>query len=120
LSGGLPCAGQDGRERKITREVVETGPASARRCSTTKTVRSTTTSYRLSIKLRGSDPDAALTGSRGSGTGGGSALHREENGPVASEDVGNADPQALSLAMAAMQAFDFIGLPKGAGPSHRP
>jgi putative ATPase len=31
----------------------------------------------------------------------------------ASEDVGNADPQALSVAMAAMQAFQFIGLPEG-------
>jgi putative ATPase len=31
----------------------------------------------------------------------------------ASEDVGNADPQALSVAMAAMQAFQFIGIPEG-------
>ncbi len=32
----------------------------------------------------------------------------------ASEDVGLADPQALPLAMAAMQAVDFIGMPEGA------
>jgi putative ATPase len=31
----------------------------------------------------------------------------------ASEDVGLADPQALSIAMAAQQAFHFIGLPEG-------
>jgi putative ATPase len=31
----------------------------------------------------------------------------------ASEDIGNADPQALVIAMAAQQAFHFIGLPEG-------
>ncbi|TVQ03337.1 MAG: replication-associated recombination protein A [Planctomycetaceae bacterium] len=31
---------------------------------------------------------------------------------LASEDVGNADPQALPLAVAAMQACEFIGLPE--------
>jgi putative ATPase len=31
----------------------------------------------------------------------------------ASEDVGNADPNALSIALSAMQAFHFIGLPEG-------
>jgi len=31
----------------------------------------------------------------------------------ASEDVGNADPQALAVAVAAKQAFEFIGLPEG-------
>lgn len=31
---------------------------------------------------------------------------------LASEDVGNADPQALQLAVAAMQACEFIGLPE--------
>ena len=30
----------------------------------------------------------------------------------ASEDVGNADPQALPLAVAAMQACEFVGLPE--------
>ena len=32
----------------------------------------------------------------------------------ASEDVGNADPRALSIAVSAMQAFQSIGLPEGA------
>jgi putative ATPase len=31
----------------------------------------------------------------------------------ASEDVGNADPRALSVAVSAMQAFQFVGLPEG-------
>lgn len=31
----------------------------------------------------------------------------------ASEDIGNADPQALSIALDAMQAFHFIGIPEG-------
>jgi putative ATPase len=31
----------------------------------------------------------------------------------ASEDIGNADPQALAVALAAMEAFHFIGLPEG-------
>ena len=32
----------------------------------------------------------------------------------ASEDVGNADPRALSIALAARDAFHFLGLPEGA------
>jgi putative ATPase len=31
----------------------------------------------------------------------------------ASEDIGNADPQAIQVAVAAMQAFDFVGMPEG-------
>lgn len=31
----------------------------------------------------------------------------------ASEDIGNADPQAIQVAIAAMQAFDFVGMPEG-------
>ena len=32
----------------------------------------------------------------------------------ASEDIGNADPQALGVALAARDAFDFLGMPEGA------
>lgn len=32
---------------------------------------------------------------------------------MASEDIGLADPQALGVAMAAMQAVDFVGMPEG-------
>jgi putative ATPase len=64
--------------------------------------------------LRGSDPDAALYWL-------GRMLEAGED-PLyvarrmirfASEDVGNADPQALPIAVAAMNAFHFVGLPEG-------
>jgi putative ATPase len=32
---------------------------------------------------------------------------------LASEDIGNADPRGLSLAVSAMQAVDFVGMPEG-------
>ena len=35
---------------------------------------------------------------------------------LASEDVGNADPRALQVAMAAKEAVHFLGLPEGAFP----
>jgi putative ATPase len=34
----------------------------------------------------------------------------------ASEDVGNADPQALQVAVAALQAVELVGLPEGVLP----
>jgi putative ATPase len=64
--------------------------------------------------LRGSDPDAALYWL-------GRMLNAGED-PLyitrrmirfASEDIGNADPQALNLTIAAQQAFHVIGLPEG-------
>jgi putative ATPase len=64
--------------------------------------------------LRGSDPDAALYWL-------GRMLEAGED-PLyiarrmirfASEDVGNAAPQALQVAVSAMQAFHFIGQPEG-------
>ena len=68
----------------------------------------------LHKSLRGSDPDAALYWL-------GRMLEAGED-PLyiarrmirfASEDIGNADPQALQVAVSAMQAFHFIGLPEG-------
>ena len=68
----------------------------------------------LHKSLRGSDPDAALYWL-------GRMLEAGED-PLfiarrmirfASEDIGNADPQALQIAISAMQAFHFIGLPEG-------
>jgi putative ATPase len=35
---------------------------------------------------------------------------------LASEDIGNADPRGLTLAVAAMQAVEFIGMPEGRIP----
>jgi putative ATPase len=68
----------------------------------------------LHKSLRGSDPDAALYWL-------GRMLEAGED-PLyiarrmirfASEDIGNADPQALQVAVSAMEAFHFIGLPEG-------
>jgi putative ATPase len=68
----------------------------------------------LHKSLRGSDPDASLYWL-------GRMLEAGED-PLyiarrmirfASEDVGMADPQALQVAMSAMEAFHFIGLPEG-------
>jgi len=68
----------------------------------------------LHKSLRGSDPDAALYWL-------GRMLEAGED-PLfilrrmirfASEDVGNADPAALGIAVSALQAFQCIGLPEG-------
>jgi len=64
--------------------------------------------------LRGSDPDAALYWL-------GRMLNAGEDPffiarrmiRFASEDIGNADPRALEITVAAQQAFHFIGLPEG-------
>ncbi len=67
--------------------------------------------------VRGSDPDAALFWLA-------KMLYAGEDPRfiarrlviLASEDVGNADPQALPIAVAAQQAFEFLGLPEGRIP----
>lgn len=67
--------------------------------------------------MRGSDPDAALYYLA-------KMIYAGEDPKFiarrvvicASEDVGNADPHALQLAVAAMQAVNFIGLPEGRIP----
>jgi putative ATPase len=68
----------------------------------------------LHKSMRGSDPDAALYWL-------GRMLEAGED-PLyivrrmirfASEDIGNADPQALVIAVAAMQADHFVGMPEG-------
>jgi putative ATPase len=67
--------------------------------------------------LRGSDADAALYyGFR--------MLHGGEDPRFlirrmvifASEDIGNADPRALQLAVATLEAFELVGLPEGRIP----
>lgn len=63
--------------------------------------------------LRGSDPDAALYWlARMLEAGEDIRFICRRLVILASEDVGNADPQALPLAMACMQACEFIGLPE--------
>jgi len=64
--------------------------------------------------LRGSDPDAALYWLGRMLEAGEDPLYiARRMVRFASEDVGNADPHALQVAVSAMQAFHFIGLPEG-------
>ena len=63
--------------------------------------------------IRGSDPDAALYWLARMLEGGEEVRFITRRLVIlASEDVGNADPQALPLAVAAMQACEFVGLPE--------
>ncbi|MEX2169055.1 MAG: replication-associated recombination protein A [Pirellulales bacterium] len=63
--------------------------------------------------LRGSDPDAALYWLARMLEGGEDVRFLCRRLIIlASEDIGNADPQALVLAVAAMQACEFVGLPE--------
>ena len=67
--------------------------------------------------MRGSDPDAALywmTRMLEAGEDPRFVLRRMVI--FASEDVGNADPQALVVAVSALQAYELMGLPEGALP----
>lgn len=68
----------------------------------------------LHKSLRGSDPDAALYWLGRMLAAGEDPLYIARRMiRFASEDIGNADPQALVVAIAAQQAFHFIGLPEG-------
>ncbi len=63
--------------------------------------------------LRGSDPDAALYWLARMLEGGEDVRFLCRRLIIlASEDIGNADPQALTLAVSAMQACEFVGLPE--------
>ncbi len=63
--------------------------------------------------MRGSDPDAAIYWlARMLESGEDPRFIARRMLILASEDVGNADPQALVLAAAAVQAVEFLGLPE--------
>ena len=67
--------------------------------------------------MRGSDPDAALYWLCRMLEAGEDPLFIARRMVVfSSEDIGNADPHALPLAIATMQAVDFIGLPEAKIP----
>lgn len=67
--------------------------------------------------IRGSDPDAALYWMARMIQGGEDPLFIARRLIIsAAEDIGNADPQALPLAVAAAQAVQMIGLPEGRIP----
>ncbi len=67
--------------------------------------------------LRGSDPDAAVYWMVRMLEAGEDPLFILRRMVIfAAEDVGNADPRALQMAVAALQAFQFVGLPEGVLP----
>ncbi len=64
--------------------------------------------------LRGSDPDAALYWLERMLAAGEDPFYiARRMVRFASEDIGNADPQALNVTMRAMEAFKFLGHPEG-------
>jgi len=64
--------------------------------------------------LRGSDPDAAIYWLERMLSAGENPLYvARRMVRFASEDVGNADPYALGIALNAMEAFKFLGHPEG-------
>jgi putative ATPase len=64
--------------------------------------------------MRGSDPDAAVYYLARMLEAGEDPLFIARRMVIfASEDIGNADPQAIQVAVSAMQAFDFVGMPEG-------
>ncbi|MFI5338388.1 MAG: replication-associated recombination protein A [Candidatus Methylomirabilales bacterium] len=68
----------------------------------------------LHKSLRGSHPDAALYWLARMLASGEDPLYIARRLiRFASEDIGNADPQALSLAVAAKEAYHFLGTPEG-------
>ncbi len=68
----------------------------------------------LHKSMRGSDPDASLYWLARMIEGGEDPLYiMRRLVRFASEDVGNADPQALTLTISATEAFKFIGPPEG-------
>jgi putative ATPase len=105
---------KDVTERKITRAVAE----SALQKKALQYDKDGEEHYNLLSafhkSLRGSDPDAALYWLGRMLTAGEDPLYvARRMVRFASEDVGNADPRALSVAVSAMQAFQFVGLPEG-------
>jgi len=68
----------------------------------------------LHKSMRGSDPDAALYWLERMLSAGEDPLYiARRMVRFASEDIGNADPYALSVAINAMEAFRFLGSPEG-------
>lgn len=64
--------------------------------------------------MRGSDPDAAVYYLARMLEAGEEPLFIARRMVIfASEDIGNANPQAISVAMSCMQSFDFVGMPEG-------
>jgi putative ATPase len=102
------------QDRKMTRTVVETAlqKKALRYDKTGEEHYNIISAFHKS--LRGSDPDATLYWLGRMLVAGEDPLYiARRMVRFASEDVGNADPRALSVAVSAMQAFQFVGLPEG-------
>ncbi|MBU4483788.1 replication-associated recombination protein A [bacterium] len=64
--------------------------------------------------MRGSSPDAAIYYLARMLEAGEEPLFIARRMVIfASEDIGNADPQAIQVAIACMQSYDFVGMPEG-------
>jgi putative ATPase len=64
--------------------------------------------------MRGSDPDAAVYYLARMLEAGEDPLFIARRMVIlASEDIGNADPHAVQVAISCMQSFDFVGMPEG-------
>ena len=90
-------------------------PSRAPPSTTTPPATGTTTSSARFIKsMRGSDPDAALYWLARMVEAGEDPLFIARRMVIfASEDIGNADPAALRLAMSVKDAVHFVGMPEG-------
>ncbi len=95
------------------RRTSRTRPASRRSCTTRPVTRTTTSRPRSSSRCAASDPDAAVYYLAAMLEGGEDARFIARRMIVlASEDIGNADPRALLVAVAAAQAVEHVGLPE--------
>ena len=75
----------------------------------------------LHKSVRGSDPDAALYWLCRMLAGGCDPLYVARRAlRMASEDIGNADPRALTMALEACAVYERLGSPRGSWPSLRP
>ena len=112
----LACADRAGRRRRVAGASTSRTPRASGRSSTTRAATRTTTSSRpSSSRCAARIPTRASTTSR--------RCSRAARTPrfiarrmivLASEDIGNADPRALLVAVAAAQAVEHVGLPGGA------
>ncbi len=115
LEIAVNLTGQRNGERKVTVEKIEQALGS-KKLLYDKTGEEHYNVISAFIKsLRGSDPDAAVYYlARMLEAGEDPEFIARRMIILASEDVGNADPKALQVAVAAAQALQFVGLPEAA------
>ena len=97
------------------RSTSRTRPASARSSTTRAATRTTTSPRPSSSRCAASDPDASVYYLAAMLEGGEDPRFVARRMVIlASEDIGNADPRALLVAVAAAHAVEHVGLPGGA------